>query len=92
VYQVSPRHTQYLRDHAIADRFIEHCETVPEGLAFHFVGTTGRSARQVRLDNPRDPGTKYIGPSGVPSIMPVPPGYEELVRDRMITKVLSVTR
>ena len=84
---LSDDHRNYLTTHAISADIAEQvCETTTEGIGFNFTGPTGRTAQQVRLDNPRDPDTKYIGPTGVASVMPVPPGHDNLVRD--LTKTL----
>ena len=84
---LSDDHLNYLTSHAISADLAEAvCETTPEGIAFNFTGPTGRTAQQVRLDNPRDPDAKYIGPAGVASVMPVPPGHDILVHD--LTKTL----
>lgn len=78
----SDTHRAYLRGQAISDALIDAvCRTGKDGIEFHFTGPSGRRAVQVRLDSPRDPGTKYLGPKGEPSVMPVPPGYERLLAD-----------
>lgn len=82
---ISNEHQTLLKSQAISDHYIEAvCETVPAGLAFNFTGTTGQSATQVRLDCPELGKGKYVGPAGVPSVMPVPPGHEALVGDSSV--------
>lgn len=87
---ISDEHRAYLRDHAISDHTIDAvCETTRDGLAFDLVGVTGRQARQIRLDSPRDPDTKYLGPAGEPSVISVPPGYRPLVDNTAVPLVIA---
>lgn len=86
---LSEDHLAYLEGQAISGDLARRvCVTTPEGIGFNFVGPTGRTAQQVRLDRPRDPDAKYIGPAGVASVMPVPPGHEPLVAD--VSKTLVI--
>lgn len=87
--QVSREHRDYLKAQAVSDEFIDAiCETTTEGIIFHFAGTTGRSADQLRLDNPNEDGPRFIGPTGQPSVMPVPPGHEALLADLKVPLVI----
>lgn len=80
--RVSQEHHDYLNRQAISDAFIDAvCETTAEGIVFHFVGTSGTAADQLRLDKPKKDGPRFIGPPGQPSVMPVPPGYDSYLAD-----------
>lgn len=86
---VSQAHRDYLLAQAISDRYIGAvCDTEPDGMVFNFVGPTGRKAKQKRLDNPPNSGQRFIGPAGVPSVMPVPPGHADLVDNATIPLVV----
>lgn len=86
---VSQAHRDYLRAQAISDTFVDAvCDSEPDGMVFNFVGPTGRTARQKRLDSPPDADSRFMGPAGVPSVMPVPPGHQELVVNATIPLVV----
>jgi hypothetical protein len=87
--RVSPEHREYLNQQAISDAFIDSvCESTTEGIVFHFVGTTGTLANQLRLDDPKKDGPRFIGPAGQPSVMPVPPGHQEMLANAEIPLVI----
>ena len=67
---VSQAHRDYLRAQAISDTFVDAvCDSEPDGMVFNFVGPTGRTARQKRLDSPPDADSRFMGPAGVPSVI-----------------------
>lgn len=81
---LSAEHRDYLLRAAIRPEWVDElCETVPQGIAFHQVGPTGRRQTRIKLwPAPTERGeAKYIGPRGEPSIMPVAPGFQPLVDD-----------
>lgn len=80
---LSPQHRQYLQSSAIADPLIDIvAATVSRGLEFRLTGPTGREERRIKVwpappEHSDEP--KYIAPAGVPPVVSVPPGHQDLV-------------
>ena len=80
---LSPEHRQYLQRSAISDPIIDAiADTVPRGVEFRLTGPTGRQESRIKVwpappEHSDEP--KYIAPSGVPPVVSVPPGHQDLV-------------